>query len=263
MKVSNLNKSKRAIIIAGGLGSRLSHYTENLPKCMLSVAGKTMLQRQIDNYIANEFHEINIIRGYKKEKINYDHKSINYYDNDSYINTGILEGLFSAKDAIHGDVVVSYSDILFEPHILSRLDKSNSDITIVIDVDWKKTYKGRTDHPINEAENVILDSDNNVLKIGKVLTEKTDVHGEFIGLMRLTKKGSEILKLHYERDKYNFSNKPFQRAKVFEKAYLTDILQDMIDLGVSVGCMIIEGGWKEIDTVQDYENALREFSDSF
>ena len=35
----------------------------------------------------------------------------------------------------------------------------------------------------------------------------------------------------------------------------------MADLGVSIHCVIIEKGWKEIDTVEDFKNALKEFNE--
>ena len=40
---------------------------------------------------------------------------------------------------------------------------------------------------------------------------------------------------------------------------MTDLIQDMVDLGMPIQCVIIESGWKEIDTVEDYEKALIEF----
>ena len=67
-KSLNLNNNK-ALIIAAGLGSRLKNHTENLPKCMLDFAGKTLLQRQLDVYKENSITDISVIRGYKKEKI--------------------------------------------------------------------------------------------------------------------------------------------------------------------------------------------------
>ena len=47
-----------------------------------------------------------------------------------------------------------------------------------------------------------------------------------------------------------------QKCKKFQNAYLTDILKDMTDLGVPIHSVIIEQGWKEIDTIEDYNNAL-------
>ena len=90
---------------------------------------------------------------------------------------------------------------------------------------------------------------------------KNDVHGEFIGMMKLSPRGAEIFKKHYHRSKNSYWDKPFQRALTFQKSYLTDLLQDMADLGVPIHCVIIERGWKEIDTVEDYEKAIIEFSE--
>lgn len=249
----------KAIIIAAGLGSRLKGYTENMPKCLLKFGKKTLLQHQIDAYSDAGISNLSLVRGYKKELINLD--KIKYYDNDDYQNNNILNSLFYAEKEISGNVVISYSDILFESSIVKRLLESNHDISIVVDIDWRGYYVNRKDHPVEEAENVIFDANNDVLKIGKILTDKDDVHGEFIGMMKLSPKGTDILKLHFKRSKKLYWDKPFQRAKKFQNAYITDLLQEMVDLGVSIHCVIIERGWKEIDTVEDFENALLEFSE--
>ena len=255
--VSSINV--KSIIIAAGLGSRLKGYTEALPKCMLMFGEKTLLERQLEVYKDCGIKDISVVRGFKKEKINY--KGLNYYDNTDYHNNNILNSLFYAEEAISGNVVISYSDILFDTSVVSRLLESNADISIVVDIDWRGYYIGRQDHPVEEAENVIFDANNEVLKIGKVITTKQDVYGEFIGMLKLSPRGSEIIKLHFNRAKKIFWDKPFQRSQTFQKAYITDLIQDMVDMGVSIHCVIIERGWKEIDTVEDYEKALVEFED--
>ncbi len=247
----------KAIIIAAGMGKRLKPYTDGLPKCMLKFGGKTLLQRQLDALKACKVKNVVMIKGYEKEKINY--PGIKYYTNDNYQNNNILNSLFYAEKEIEGEVIIFYSDILFEKQVVERLLESKKDISIVVDIDWKSYYEGRKDHPIEEAENVIFDAESNVVEIGKILTKKHDVHGEFIGMMKLTSRGSEIFKKHFNRSKKLFWGKPFQRAQTFEKAYLTDMIQEMVDLGVPIHCVIIERGWQEIDTVEDYKKALKEF----
>lgn len=256
MQVIEEGKMK-AIIIAAGKGIRLKHYTEDLPKCMLKFGGKTLLQRQIEALKANGLTDISIIKGYQKEKIDY--PGFKYYINDRYEHNNILNSLFYAEKELDCDVVVSYSDILYEKSVVSRLLESKHDISIVVDIDWKGDYQGRKDHPIQEAENVIFDSNNKVLEIGKIMTRKHDVHGEFIGMMKLTKRGTDIFKRHFHRARQLFRGKPFVRANTFENAYLTDMIQDMVDMGVDINCVIIERGWREIDTVGDYEKTLKEF----
>ena len=145
--------------------------------------------------------------------------------------------------------------------MVKRLLESEADIFIVVDIDWKGYYVGRKDHPIEEAENVIFNANNEVVNIGKVLTEKDDVFGEFIGMLKLSPRGAETFKRHFHRAKELYWDRPFQRAEIFQKAYITDMIQEMVDLGVSIHCVIIERGWKEIDTVEDYEKAIKEFEE--
>ena len=80
------------------------------------------------------------------------------------------------------------------------------------------------------------------------MTSSKDVHGEFIGMMKLSPKGAEVFKRHFHRAKEVFWDKPFQKAATFQNAYITDILKDMTDFGVPINTVIIERGWQEIDT---------------
>ena len=259
---SSLNKkNSKALITAAGLGSRLKKHTENLPKCMLDFGGKTLLQRQLDSYKKCGIKDISLIRGYKKEKINY--KGIKYFENKDYKDNNILNSIFYAEKAINGNIIISYSDILFDSSVVQRTLDSDHDISVTVDIDWRGYYVGRKDHPLSEAENVIFNSNNEVQKIGKINKGSEDVHGEFIGMIKLSNRGTEIFKEHFHRLKKIYWNKPFQRAKTFQKAYLTDFIQELVDIGIKVHCVIIESGWKEIDTVEDYKKALVGFNKKF
>ena len=259
---NSINKNNaKALIIAAGLGSRLKKHTKNLPKCMLDFGGKTLLQRQLEAYKKCYIDDISLVRGYKKEKINY--KGIKYFENDDYKNNNILNSIFYAEKVINGNIIISYSDILFDSSVVQRALDANHDISVVVDIDWRGYYVGRKDHPISEAENVVFNSNNEVEKIGKINTGNEEVHGEFIGMIKLSNRGTEIFKQHFNRLKKIYWNKPFQRAKIFQKAYLTDFIQELVDIGIKVHCVIIESGWKEIDTVEDYKKALVGFNKKF
>ena len=254
LKTMIATQNYKAIIIAAGLGSRLGELTKNLPKCMLDIGGESILRRQLNAYRANGINDISVVRGYQGEKIDY--PKLKYYENIDYENNNILNSLFCAEEEIKGNVLISYSDIVFAPHVVERLLDSTADISIVVDVDWRGSYEHRTQHPIEEAENVIFDANHSVQDIGKILTNPGDVHGEFIGLLKLTPKGAEIFKKHFARSKKLFWDKQFQRAKTFQQAYITDFLKDMVDLGVPIHSVIIEQGWLEIDTAQDLDRAI-------
>ena len=250
----------KAIIIAAGMCKRLRPLTNNLPKCLLKINGKTILDNMLDILKMNNISDISIIRGYAKEKIN--KVGMKYYENNNFENNNILHSLMYARKEIENtteDVIISYSDIFYEGFVLEELLKSKESISVVVDTNWEDYYKGRTDHPIAEAENVIFDNKLNILKIGKkVFNEsisKTN-QGEFIGLWKFNPIGARIFLNHFDRLNSRLSlTDPFQNAKEWQKAYMTDIFQKMIDNGEKINCTIIKNGWKEFDTIQDFLRA--------
>lgn len=248
----------KALVLAAGVGRRLRPFTQELPKCLAVVLnGKTLLQQQLETLRACGVDEVAVVRGYQAKKINL--KGLRYYENPDYARTNMLHSLFCAEPELDADLLISYSDIWYESPVVQRLLRCEKDIALGVDIDWKEYYLGRKEHPIEEAENVIFDSKGQVVKIGKIGAEPEEVHGEFIGMVKLTRRGCEILRRNFHRAKKLYQGKPFQRARSFEQAYLTDLFQEMADLGVPIHCEIIGSGWKEIDTVEDLTNAVKVF----
>ena len=162
-----------------------------------------------------------------------------------------------AKDVIKNQVLILYSDILFEPKIIEKLLNSKGDISIAVDMNWEKMYEGRTEHPKSEAENVKLNNNKKIIKVKKNIESSNNV-GEFLGIIKLSTAGSEIFRKKYEKLAETHTGK-FQQAPSLFKAYLTDFIQDLVDLEISVEPVIISGKWCEIDTMQDLKNAEKIF----
>jgi choline kinase len=243
----------KAIIIAAGMSSRLAELTDDKPKCMLEIKGKTILQRQIEIFNQCGIDEIVVIRGYKKEVINY--TGVKYIYNQNYRRNNILESLMYAESDMDGGFVASYSDILFKASVVRRLLESKADISIVTDIDWESHYKKRFQHPIEEAEKVTV-SNNRVVEIGKA-TNPNKAYGEFIGLAKFTNTGAEILKTNYKRVVAEFGKTQFHAAPSVEQAYLTDMFQELIDKGYTISNVDIKGQWMELDTVEDINTARK------
>jgi len=133
------------------------------------------------------------------------------------------------------------------------------DIGIAVDLNWERKYVARTQHTKNEADNVLMEN-NKILKIKKNITEYNPKQnlGEFIGLMKLSKSGAKVLV-----EKFNhlmkFHEGKFHDAPSVKKAYLTDILQELISLGIIITPVYIEGKWCEIDTPYDLKRAKNIF----
>jgi len=245
----------KAIIIAAGMSSRLMELTDDKPKCMLEIGGKTILQRQIETFNQCGIDEIIVVRGYKKEVINY--TGVKYVYNQNYRRNNILESLMYAESDMDGEFIVAYSDILFRRSVAEELLESKADISIVVDTGWKSRYKKRFQHPIEEAEKVIV-SDNKVVEIGKAV-HPTGAYGEFIGLAKFSNAGAEILKMNYRKVVRQFGHTQFHDASSVEKAYLTDMFQELIDKGYTISNIDIKGRWTEIDTVEDINKAGKQW----
>jgi len=89
------------------------------------------------------------------------------------------------------------------------------------------------------------------------VVSQEEAHGEFIGLAKFTKSGADVMRAAYHRVVEQRPDAPFQCAVSLEKAYLTDMLQELVDNGSLVQSVDIAGGWMEIDTEQDLERARR------
>ena len=55
----------KVVILAGGLGTRISEYTKTIPKPMIKICGKPIIHRIIDHYIKYGHREFYIALGYK------------------------------------------------------------------------------------------------------------------------------------------------------------------------------------------------------
>lgn len=248
-------KKPKAIIIAASIDTRLMPLTKDKPKCMLDVNGKTILQRQIETFKQCGIDDLVVVRGYKKKTINY--PRLRYCYNSDYKTNNILGSLFSAEAEMNDVFIATYSDILFTKSIVEKLLKSAADISLCIDTSWRSRYVDRYQHPIEEAEKVVL-KNGKVVKMGKSINPN-EAHGEFMGLAKFSKTGAEILRSNYKIAEKLFSNKPFHEASVFHKAYLTDIIQELIDRGFVVDYTPISNNWIEIDTHEDLQRAKRMF----
>ena len=249
----------KAIIIAAGPCKRLRPLTDNLPKCMLDMGGKPILQNTVGLFRKNGINDISIVVGHKKEKINL--PDLTYFENTDFYNNNILHSLMFAKEKIeeaiknNEEIVITYSDIWYSEPVVKVLLKSKDHIASIVDTNWEGYYDGRTDHPIEEAENVIMNDDKKMLKIGKhIFTNDTpkNKQGEFIGLWKFTPEGAKIFLKHFDRlnSTLNMTD-PYQNTKEWQKSYITDIFQEMIDKGEILHCVPIRKNWAEFDTVQD------------
>lgn len=251
-------KKIKAIIIAAGRGIRLMPETKSYPKCMMDgIGNKTVLDWILDSLKENDLSDIVFIGGYHIEKVMQIHPEFVFYINSEWAENNILASLFYAEREMNRSFITSYSDIVYTPAVVNKLLKSKADIALIVDRDWRKSYQGRTLHPESQAEKVRV-IDGKVCSIGKHL-DSNQAYGEFIGLAKFSRRAAKIMKERYNKVVLKEPDKAFHHAKNIKVAYLTDMIQELIDTGVDVKPVDIFGGWAEIDTPQDLARARKEF----
>ena len=248
----------KAIFIAAGEGSRLGNLTKDLPKPLVDVNGKSIIERQISLLRKNNVNDIVVTTGYKKEKFTF--KNIKYIHNPNFREQEQTGSLMVARSEIVGDILIMFGDILFEETILQQMLNSKCDIVIAIDKNWEKSYEERPDNPKSEADKVLI-KDDKVIQISAKnikINDNDNNIGELLGLMKLSPKGSKILIEQYKKLENSHVGK-FHDAPSFKKAKFVDILQELLSLGIIITPVSIIGKWCEIDTKHDLEIAKKMF----
>jgi choline kinase len=249
----------RAIIIGAGRGSRLKAMTDSQPKCYAKVGAKRILDWTIDAFDRAGLRDGKVfIGGYQIEQIRRDYPQISFAHNADWMNNNILASLFHAEAYMSGGFVCAYSDILFRDSVVKDAMAHPGDIVLCVDTRWRDRYADRSQHPEEDAEKVLVEGDR-VVRVDRELSSE-EAGGEYIGVAKFSPRGAEMLKEHYHRVKKEFAGKPWRQAKVFEKAYLILLYQEMIEKGVTINFIATHGDYMEIDTEEDHALANRDWT---
>jgi L-glutamine-phosphate cytidylyltransferase len=243
------NKKPKVILLVAGEGKRLRPYTLDRPKCMVEIDGISLIDRQLSVIRAEGLEEIIMIGGYKAEMLR--REGIKFKVNSRYYETNMVWTLFCAEEELEGDVIISYGDIVYSREILQALLKSEADIAVTIDKEWEGYWRARNENPLDDAETLKLRSDGTIKEIGQKPKTINEIEGQYMGLMKFTSKGISQLKEIFHS---SFNNNIL--SKSLENAYMTDLLQAVIDSGKPVDAVPISQSWVEVDTVDDLKSAL-------
>lgn len=242
-----------AVILAAGASPELGELTRDRPKAMLDIKGKSILARQIEALNAAGVKDIAAVVGWKKEAVNL--PNLRTYVADE--SQGEVASLLAAAPELTGRKLVLYGDLLFDGEMVERLLRSEGDVVLVVD---RSSAEGRAQRDLVETRNGIAAGDRFLHgtrsdTLGRIGRDIEGANGEWIGLMMLSEKGTEALKRICSEAAKAGGKGAFHQAQGFAHAALTDLLQAMVDAGLTVDCIDTYKGWMEIDTFEDYRHA--------
>lgn len=241
-----------AVILAAGRGSRMKELTTERPKCLVEMAGRTLLQWQLDSLRAAGIGRIAVVCGYAAHHLRPgDFETV---ENPRWASTNMLSSLLCAetwiRDAFRHDaarLVISYSDIVYHHDHVRRLLDCPRSIGITYDTLWEDLWRLRFGDILSDAE-TFRQKDGLLLEIGGRARSVGEIRGQYMGLLCFDPSGWQAM--------LDFCK---QLGPSVDRTDMTSFLQMLVEYGVPVGTVAVAGKWCEVDSGSDiecYERAL-------
>ncbi len=240
----------KAILLAASRGSKLGELTTDRPKCMLEVRGEPLLSRLTQQFKHAGVRNITVVVGYKHEAV--DLPDIDKCVNADYADTGEVASLTCAMEALQGECVLSYGDILFRRYILDLLLEADGDIVVVVEAKGTDGGIHATTQTVDLAKCSIPFTDDYLedqeIELERISGDLDDAvaDGVWIGLVKLSARGSELVRDEVAEMREEGSH---------STASLPDVVNRLIAKGAKPRVVYIAGHWLDVNEVVDLAKA--------
>ena len=116
-----------ALLLAAGIGQRLSHLTKYKPKCLTKVNEKEILAHLVHSLHMHKFKRLVVVVGYLEHSIRQfldriaGDLTIEYIVSPEYRTTNNIYSLWMARNKIHAPFLLIESDLVFAPSLLKNM----------------------------------------------------------------------------------------------------------------------------------------------
>ena len=241
----------KMFVLAAGVGRRLAPHTKDKPKCLVEVAGRTVLDWQRTSAREAGIDRVTVLGGHGAEKLQ--NLGVSVIVNPHYATTNMVATLFCAANELHDEVIISYGDIIYEAGVLQSLMDCPHDIAVVVDQGWLSYWQHRFEDPLTDAETLKIDSRGCIQEIGQKANNLNEIAFQYIGLMKFKGRGVDVLHAAYEQavEEDKRCGEVFRSGRSLADLYMTDFLQGIIDQGHDVYAVPTQRRWLEIDSCED------------
>jgi choline kinase len=237
----------RAIILAAGEGTRLRPHTLDRPKCLVPLAGRPLLDWQVDTLRSAGIDDITLVTGYRAETLVA--TGLRTIHNPRFADTNMVASLMCARSLFDGadDVLIAYGDILYERRVIEALAASPAPMAIAVNRDWLPLWQLRMDDPLADAETLRMDAAGHVTELGRRPKSLSEVEAQYMGLIGVSAAFAPRLVATY--DALDPAG-PYE-GRDRDHMFMTAFLQHVIDHVSPVTAVPCDGGWIEIDTSEE------------
>lgn len=177
----------RAIILAAGKGSRLKGVAGDLPKCLMDIGGRTLLERQVQALRSSGIDDIYVVVGHGADAVRKTcGAGVNYIENFCYNKTNSLFSLWMAREHMFGGFVVMNGDVLFHPQLLRNLLSFWHEDSLLI------SYCDSNAGSLGDEEMKVRVANGTIIDITKAMNPKK-ANGENVGIGKFGPVGARVL----------------------------------------------------------------------
>lgn len=172
----------QAVILAGGVGSRLKTQTGGRPKCLVEIGGRPLLLHQLEALADHGVGPVLCVLGYQADVV----RSVigdraECVVNSRYEETNSLYSLWVAREWVQGPFVLLNCDLLFHTQILDRLLQEPGNV-LAYD---STSSRGREQTKVAIRQRRVVD-------VGKDLPASS-ARGESLGMLKFDAEGARAL----------------------------------------------------------------------
>lgn len=230
----------RAVILAAGRGSRMGTRTNDRPKCLVEVGGRTLLDRHLDSLSGAGIDEVAIVTGYLAQSLQ--GRTQREFHAPRWQETNMVVSLTAADPWLRAaPCLVAYGDIFYTADTVRALAQAPGELAIAYDPHWRELWSRRFTDPLEDAETFRLREDMTIAEIGNRPDTVEQVQGQYMGLLRFTPATWARTTAHLA------TLTPGQRDSID----MTSLLQALITGGEPVSAIACHGPWGEVDHPED------------
>ncbi|MDB5689278.1 MAG: nucleotidyl transferase [Sphingomonas bacterium] len=233
----------KAIILSAGKGSRLYPYTEDRPKCLLELSGRTLLEWQLDALSASGIEQVTVVTGFHHDLVaaviaarGDGRNRVETLFNPFYQVADNLGSVWMARERFAGETLLLNGDTLVPSTLIDRV-LAGAVAPITVTVDRKPGYDA-------DDMKVLRDGDR-LVRIGKLLGPD-ECNAESIGMLAFRGDGAGLFIDAVDRAMHTAEGTTSWYLRVIDQIAATGV----------VGTVLIEGErWQEVDYLTDLEAA--------
>ena len=127
-KTTEIKRSvTRAVFLAAGKGTRLQPLTDEVPKCLIEIAGKPMIEHALQALSVHGITEAIIVIGFKGQLIRdrlgtiFNSIQIRYTEAPLYETTNNICSLWDARNSLDQDILLLEADVVFDSNLIAKL----------------------------------------------------------------------------------------------------------------------------------------------